>query len=117
MYTYGVRNTITIPALSSAGTGQESGLAYPSDSDSTSITVRPQRRGPRRGDSDVVSTAMTLSVVVAIGLGMLGLLSSYSSIGRQEAVQSLNKDSLVLRSMLGADYVVLNNEQPVHSGG
>jgi hypothetical protein len=48
---------------------------------------------------------MTLSVVVAIGLGMLGLLSSYSSIGRQEAVQSLNKDSLVLRSMLGADYV------------
>jgi len=63
------------------------------------------RRGPRRGDSDVVSTAMTLSVVVAIGLGMLGLLSSYSSIGRQEAVQSLNKDSLVLRSMLGADYV------------
>jgi hypothetical protein len=37
--------TITIPALSSAGTGQESGLAYPSDSDSTSITVRPQRRG------------------------------------------------------------------------
>jgi len=37
--------TITIPALSSAGTGKESGLAYPSDSDSTSITVRPQRRG------------------------------------------------------------------------
>ena len=63
------------------------------------------RRGPRKGDSDVVSTALTLSVVVAIGLGMLGLLSSYSSIGRQEAVQSFNKDNLVLRSVLGADYV------------
>ncbi len=63
------------------------------------------RRGSRKGDSDVVSTALTLSVVVAIGLGMLGLLSSYSSIGRQEAVQSLNKDNLVLRSILGADYV------------
>ncbi len=63
------------------------------------------RRRAVKGDSDVVSTALTLSVVVAIGLGMLGLLSSYSSIGRQEAVQSLNKDQLVLRSALGADYV------------
>ena len=63
------------------------------------------RRRAVKGDSDVVSTALTLSVVVAIGLGMLGLLTSYSSIARQEAVQSLNKDQLVLRSALGADYV------------
>ncbi len=63
------------------------------------------RRGTRRGDSDVVSTALVLSIVVAIGLGMFGLLTSYSSIERQGAAQSLNKDILVLRSVLGADYV------------
>jgi hypothetical protein len=37
--------TVTVPSLSAAATGIDSGLPYPSDSDSTSITVRPQRRG------------------------------------------------------------------------
>ncbi len=37
--------TVTVPSLPAAAEGIDSGLPYPSDSDSTSISVRPQRRG------------------------------------------------------------------------
>lgn len=57
-----------------------------------------------RGDSDVVSTAIALSMVVAIGISMMILLNSRASITRQEAIEDLNREQLMLRAVLVADY-------------
>lgn len=58
------------------------------------------------GDSDVVSTAIALSLVVAVGISLLILLNSRAMISRQEAVEDLNRDQLLLRSLLAADYAL-----------
>jgi len=63
------------------------------------------RRPEARGISETVSIAIAAAFVVAISIAVLTFVSSSANVTRQQEVQSLNKEQLVLKSVIGADYV------------
>jgi hypothetical protein len=63
------------------------------------------RRPEARGISETVSIAIAAAFVVAVSIAVLTFVSSSANVTRQQEVQSLNKEQLVLKSVIGADYV------------
>ncbi len=64
--------------------------------------------------SDILSTVIILAVVLSAGLGLWMFLSSYAGIWRQEALNKVGEQALVMRSKIGADYVYYPDK--VHAG-
>ncbi len=58
-----------------------------------------------RGYSDILATVLVLGVVLAAGIALWALISSYAGLWRQEEVRKVGDQALVLRSNIGADYV------------
>ncbi|MEM2232335.1 MAG: hypothetical protein QXP81_02205 [Nitrososphaerota archaeon] len=69
------------------------------------------------GLSETVSIAIAAAFVVAISIAVLTYVTSTSNITRQQEAEKLNKDELVLRSMLGADYVYFPSLRGVSGQG
>jgi len=63
------------------------------------------RHPEARGISETVSIVIAAAFVVAISIAVLTFVSSSANVTRQQEVQSLNKEQLVLKSVIGADYV------------
>jgi hypothetical protein len=63
------------------------------------------RRPEARGISETVSIAIAAAFVVAVSIAVLTFVSSSANVTRQQEVQNLNKEQLVLKSVIGADYV------------
>jgi hypothetical protein len=63
------------------------------------------RRPEARGISETVSIAIAAAFVVAVSIAVLSFVSSSANVTRQQEVQNLNKEQLVLKSVIGADYV------------
>ena len=63
------------------------------------------KRRDARGISETVSIVIAASFVVAISIAVLTFVSSSANVTRQQEAQSLNKEMLVLKSVIGADYV------------
>jgi hypothetical protein len=63
------------------------------------------RRPEAWGISETVSIALAAAFVVAISIAVLTFVSSSANVTRQQEVQNLNKEQLVLKSVIGADYV------------
>lgn len=60
----------------------------------------------RRGQSNLLVITIVAAVVLGIGLFMWGLLSSYATVYRIKSLEELNAETLVLRSLISADYVI-----------
>jgi len=60
----------------------------------------------RRGLSEVVSAVVLAGFVIVAGIFSWSFLSSYAAISRLEGGGRLNRDMIMLRSMISADYVL-----------
>ncbi|MEM3905719.1 MAG: hypothetical protein QXZ17_02455, partial [Nitrososphaerota archaeon] len=67
------------------------------------------------GYSDILATVIILALVLSAGIGLWAFLSSYAGIWRQEKIEKVSEQALVLRSKIGADYVYFPDK--VHVGG
>ena len=59
-----------------------------------------------RGLSELLSILVLTGIIIGIGIMVWGLCSGYAAVERMKAHQELNKNILVLRSMISADYVM-----------
>ncbi len=59
------------------------------------------KRRDARGISETVSIAIAAAFVVAISIAVLTFVSSSANVTRQQEAQSLNKEMLVLKSVIG----------------
>jgi len=59
-----------------------------------------------RGLSELLSILVLTGIIVGIGIMVWGLCSGYAAVERMKSHQELNKNILVLRSMISADYVM-----------
>lgn len=60
----------------------------------------------KTGQSNILVITIIVAIVLGIGLFMWGILSAYATIYRVKALEELNAEALVLRSMISADYVI-----------
>ncbi len=63
------------------------------------------KRRNDRGISETVSITIAAAFVVAVSIAVLTYVSSSANVMRQQEVRNLNKEQLVLKSVIGADYV------------
>ncbi|MEN2975344.1 MAG: hypothetical protein ABDH32_07205 [Candidatus Caldarchaeales archaeon] len=59
----------------------------------------------RYGQSNLLTIAIVTAIVIGIGFFLWGLLSGYAAIYRLKSLEEVNAESLVLRSLISADYV------------
>lgn len=60
----------------------------------------------RNGQSNILVITIAVAVVLGIGLFVWSILSAYATIYRVKALEEINAEALVLRSMISADYVI-----------
>ncbi|MEM2016378.1 MAG: hypothetical protein QW718_02455 [Nitrososphaerota archaeon] len=60
----------------------------------------------KTGQSNTLVITIAVAMVLGIGLFVWSILSAYASIYRVKALEELNAEALVLRSMISADYVI-----------
>jgi len=58
------------------------------------------------GISELLSILLLAGIIIGIGIMVWGICSGYATVERMKADQELNKNLLVLRSMISADYVM-----------
>lgn len=71
-------------------------------------------RQKESGYSDVLATVIILAFVLSAGIGLWMFLSSYAGIWRQEEIEKVGEQALILRSKIGADYVYFPDT--IHAG-
>jgi len=60
----------------------------------------------RRGQSNLLVVTIVAAAIIGIGLFMWSLLSGYAVAYRLKALEEFNAETLVLRSLISADYVI-----------
>lgn len=60
----------------------------------------------KRGLSEIVSTVILAAFILSVGIFTWNFLSGYITISRLEGYEELNENSIILRGMISADYVL-----------
>ncbi len=65
----------------------------------------------RQAQSNLLVVTIVAAIIIGVGLFMWGLLSGYAAVNRVKAMEEVNAEVLVLRSLITADYVIYPGEE------